>query len=44
MNMYSDIFEFIMSFLIFERKENQEPDLEPPQEEEEEHWIFTSYV
>jgi len=39
--MYADIFEFIMSFLIFQRKER---DLESPPEEEEEHWIYTSYL
>ena len=43
MYMYADIFEFIMSFLIFERNP-KEHDLESPPEEEEEHWIFTSYV
>jgi len=33
--MYADIFEFIMSFLIFERIDNQEHDIESPPEEEE---------
>ena len=41
MYLCEDIVEFIMSFLIFEKKEHN---LEFPPEEEEEHWIYTSYV